>query len=107
VDTVTVLAVALVAAAASYGHMLEVAQMAGEPVWLARAFPITVDGLALAALRRGTAGRWWLVFALAVSVAGNVLAQFPEAAATAGPAVSAWPPLALYGTHRLLHGGGR
>jgi hypothetical protein len=107
VDTVTVLAVALVAAAASYGHMLEVAQLAGEPVWLARAFPITVDGLALAALRRGTSGRWWLVFALAVSVAGNVLAQFPAAAATAGPAVSAWPPLALYGTHRLLHGGGR
>jgi hypothetical protein len=105
VDTVTVLAVALVAAAASYGHMLEVAQLAGEPVWLARAFPITVDGLALAALRRGTAGRWWLVFALAVSVAGNVLAQFPDAAATAGPAVSAWPPLALYGTHRLLQGG--
>jgi hypothetical protein len=104
VDTVTVLVVALVAAAASYGHMLEVAQMAGEPVWLARAFPITVDGLALAALRRGTSGRWWLVFALAVSVAGNVLAQFPDAAATAGPAVSAWPPLALYGTHRLLQG---
>jgi hypothetical protein len=103
-DTATVLVVAIVAAAASYGHMLEVASMAGEPLWLARAFPITVDGLALAALRRGDEGRRWLALALVVSVAGNVLAQFPEAAATAGPVVSAWPPLALYGTHRLLHG---
>jgi hypothetical protein len=103
-DTLTVLVVALVAAAASYGHMLEVASMAGEPLWLARAFPITVDGLAVAALRRGDEGRRWLALALVVSVAGNVLAQFPEAAATAGPVVSAWPPLALYGTHRLLHG---
>lgn len=103
-DTTTVLVVAVVAAAASYGHMLEVASMAGEPLWLARAFPITVDGLAVAALRRGDEGRRWLALALVVSVAGNVLAQFPEAAATAGPVVSAWPPLALYGTHRLLHG---
>jgi hypothetical protein len=84
--------------------MLEVASMAGEPLWLARAFPITVDGLAVAALRRGEEGRGWLALALVVSVAGNVLAQFPGAAATAGPVVSAWPPLALYGTHRLLHG---
>lgn len=103
-DTATVLVVAIVAAAASYGHMLEVASMGGEPLWLARAFPITVDGLALAALRRGDDGRRWLALALVVSVAGNVLAQFPEMAATAGPVVSAWPPLALYGTHRLLHG---
>jgi hypothetical protein len=34
--------------------------MAGEPLWLARAFPVTVDGLVLAALRRGPQGRWWL-----------------------------------------------
>ena len=102
IDTGTVLLVALVAAAASYGHMLEVALHAGEPVWLARAFPVTVDGLALAALRRGPTGRRWLALALVVSVAGNVLAQFPDAAAAAGPVVSAWPPLALYGTHRLL-----
>jgi hypothetical protein len=41
-DTAITLAVALVAAAASYGHMLDVALLAGEPVWIARAFPITV-----------------------------------------------------------------
>jgi hypothetical protein len=97
------LTVALVAAAASYGHMLEVALMAGEHPWIAKAFPITVDGLVLAAIRRGEDGRGWLALGAAVSVAANVLAQFPEAAATVGPVVSAWPPLALYGTHRLLH----
>jgi hypothetical protein len=102
-DSLITLAVALVAAAASYGHMLHVAEMAGEPVWIARAFPITVDGLVLAALRRGEEGRGWLALGAAVSVACNVLAQFPETAAAAGPVVSAWPPVALYGTHRLLH----
>lgn len=77
-DTAVVLVVALVAAAASYGHMLHVELLAGEPLWLARAFPLTVDGLALAALRRGDAGRRWLALALAVSVAANVGAQFPS-----------------------------
>lgn len=102
-DSAVTLAVALVAAAASYGHMYDVALMAGESVWIARAWPITVDGLAVAALRRGDSGRGWLLLALAVSVASNVLAQFPGTVAQVAPAVSAWPPLALYGTHRLLH----
>jgi hypothetical protein len=102
-DSAITLVVALVAAAASYGHLLDVALMAGEPVWIARLFPVTVDGLVLAALRRGGAGRRWLALGVAVSVAANVLAQFPDVAATAGPVVSAWPPLALYGTHRLLY----
>jgi len=102
-DVTITLVVALVAAAASYGHMLDVALMAGEHVWIARAFPITVDGLVLAAIRRGEHGRRWLALGVAVSIAANVLAQFPEVATTAGPVVSAWPPLALYGTHRLLH----
>jgi hypothetical protein len=101
-DSVIILTVALVAAAASYGHMLEVAVWAGEPMWLARAFPVTVDGLVLAALRRGRQGRWWLALGIAVSVAANMLARYPDLAAAAGPVVSAWPPLALFGTHRLL-----
>lgn len=104
-DSGITLVVGLVAAFASYGHMLDVALWAGEPVWIARAFPVTVDGLVLAALRRGEQGRHWLALGAAVSVAANVLAQFPEAAASAGPVVSAWPPLPLYGTHRLLRGG--
>jgi len=36
-DKVAMLVVALVAAAASYGHMFEVALMAGENVWIAKA----------------------------------------------------------------------
>lgn len=104
-DTMITAVVALVAAAASYLHMYDMALMAGEPVWIARAFPIAVDGLVLAALRRGDRGRPWLVLGLGVSVAANIAAQFPELAAEAGPAVSAWPPIALYGTHRLLSRG--
>jgi hypothetical protein len=102
-DSAIILIVAAVAGAASYGHMLEVAMWAGEPLWIARAFPVTVDGLVLAALRRGRHGRWWLALAIAVSVAANMLARYPDLAATAGPMVSAWPPLALFGTHRLVH----
>ena len=102
-DSVIILAVAVVAAAASYGDMLEVAVWAGEPLWLARAFPLTVDGLVLAALRRGRQGRWWLALGIAVSVAANMLARYPDLSASLGPVISAWPPLALFGTHRLLH----
>jgi len=102
-DSAIILMVAVVAAAASYGHMLEVAMWAGEPLWIAKAFPITVDGLVLAALRRGRQGRWWLALGIAVSVAANTLARYPDLAASAGPVISAWPPLALFGTHRLLH----
>jgi hypothetical protein len=32
-----------------------------------------------------------------------VSAQYPDLAHAAGPVVAAWPPIALYGTHRLLH----
>jgi hypothetical protein len=103
VDTTIIAVVALVAFAASYGHMLHVATLAGEPVWIARAFPITVDGLVFAALRRGRQGRWWLARAVAVSITANVLTHYPDLAHTAGPIVSAWPPLALFGTHRLTH----
>jgi hypothetical protein len=83
--------------------MLEVAVWAGEPLWIARAFPITVDGLFLAALRRGRSGRWWMALGIAVSVAANMVSRYPDLAVAAGPIVSAWPPLALFGTHRLLH----
>lgn len=102
-DSAIILVVAVVAAAASYGHLLEVATWAGEPTLIARAFPVTVDGLALAALRRGRQGRWWLALGIVVSIAANILAQYPDLITTASPIVSAWPPVALLGTHRLLH----
>ena len=103
IDTGVTLVVALVAALASYGHMNHVAHLAGESLWIARAWPITVDGLVIAALRRGEAGLPWLVLGLAVSIGSNVLAQYPDVVADVAPAIAAWPPLALYGTHRLLH----
>jgi hypothetical protein len=96
--------VALVALGLSYGHMLEVALLAGEPVYLAWAWPLTVDGLAYAALRRGETGKFWLAVTLLISVSANVVARFPETAMAIGPFISAWPPLALYGTHRLMSG---
>lgn len=102
-DTGWAWVVGLVAMAASYGHMYQVARFAGEPVWAAAAWPLTVDGLAIVALRRSETGRWWLLVALAVSVASNVLSKYPEIVATVAPAVSGWPPVALYGIHRMLH----
>lgn len=101
-DKVVVLIVALVAALGSYGHMRHVALMAGEAEWFTWLFPLTVDGLALAALRRGEQGRAWLALAIVVGVVANVGAYYPDAVTVAAPAVFAWPPLALYGTHRLL-----
>lgn len=103
VEGLTRLAVALVAAAASYGHMYHFALLAGEPEWIARAWPITVDGLALVALRKGDEARRWLGLSLLVSVGANVIAQDPVRAADMAPFVSAWPPLALYGCHRIAH----
>lgn len=109
--TLVTVAVGLIAAAASYGHQLEVALEAGEPELIAHAVPLTVDGLVIAALWAGRGGRssrwrdpaaWWLGVALVVSMAANVAAAEPT---PLGYAVAAWPPVALFGTHQLLHAG--
>lgn len=100
-DRLAVVAVGLIAAGASYGHMYEVAQMAGEHALIAKTFPLTVDGLGFIALRRGRQGRWWLALAIAVSIVANVAAAEPT---IVGRLVAAWPPLSLLGCHRLLHG---
>jgi hypothetical protein len=93
-DTAVVLIVALVAAAASYGHMLHVAVPAGKPLWPARAFALTVDGLAVAALRRGTrAGDGWP--SPSGERGGERWRPPPRARRRRrAPLVSAWPPLA-------------
>lgn len=92
--------VGLVAAAASYGHMLELARAAGEPEMIAWILPLSVDGLVVAALLAGPRGRWWLAGALAASVAANIASADPT---VIGRLVAAWPPVALLGTHRLLY----
>jgi hypothetical protein len=47
----------------------------------------------------------WLALAVVVSIGANVLSHYPEVAATVGPLLSSWPPLALFETHCLTHTG--
>ena len=58
-DSVIILVVAGVAAAASYGHMLEVPMRASEPLWIARAPPpLSVDDVMLVASLNMLVRRW-------------------------------------------------
>lgn len=108
VTTVAVLAVALVAAAASYEHMRLLAATAGEG-WRAWLLPVSVDGLVVAASmsllvrkRAGQpAGLAWsaLVLGLVASLAANVAAAEPT---PVGRLVAAWPPVALLLAYELL-----
>jgi hypothetical protein len=107
--TSAVLAVALVAAVASYEHMRALAETAGEG-WRAWLLPISVDGLAVAAsmtmLVRRRAGQpsgalaWAaLLLGLGASLAANVAAAEPT---VQGRLVAAWPPVALLLSYELL-----
>jgi hypothetical protein len=107
--TGAVLAVALVAAVASYEHMRALAETAGEG-WRAWLLPISVDGLAVAAsmtmLVRRRAGQpsgalaWAaLLLGLGASLAANVAAAEPT---VQGRLVAAWPPVALLLSYELL-----
>jgi hypothetical protein len=107
--TGAVLAVALVAAVASYEHMRALAETAGEG-WRAWLLPVSVDGLAVAAsmtmLVRRRAGQpsgalaWAaLLLGLGASLAANVAAAEPT---VQGRLVAAWPPVALLLSYELL-----
>jgi Protein of unknown function (DUF2637) len=109
VTTAAVLAVALVAAVASYEHMRALAALAGED-WRAWLLPVSVDGLAVAAsmtmLVRRRAGlaagalAWAaLLLGLGASLAANVAAA---EATVVGRLVAAWPPLGLLLSYELL-----
>ena len=109
VTTGAVLAVALVAAIASYEHMRSLAGLAGEG-WRAWLLPISVDGLAVAAsmtmLVRRRAGlpagalAWLaLLLGLGASLAANVAAAEPT---VEGRLVAAWPPVGLLLAYELL-----
>ncbi|HET6835177.1 MAG TPA: DUF2637 domain-containing protein [Acidimicrobiales bacterium] len=104
-----VLAVALVAAIASYDHQRLLADMAGEE-WRAWLLPISVDGLILTASRtmltRQRSGRsaGWLAWitmlaGLTASLAANVAGAQPT---LVGRLVAAWPPVALLLAYELL-----
>ncbi|WP_433015095.1 DUF2637 domain-containing protein [Kribbella sp. CA-294648] len=103
--------VAGIAAAISYGHMHDWASANGEPSWRALLFPLSVDGLLIAAsavlLADSRSGRKadWLAWALVVvgslvSVTANVAHDWVARAAEI--AIAGWPPLALVGSYELL-----
>jgi hypothetical protein len=107
--TLAVLAVALVAAIASYDHQRLLAELAGEE-WRAWLLPISVDGLILTASRamltRQRSGRsaGWLAWTamlagLTASLAANVAGAKPT---LVGRLVAAWPPVALLLAYELL-----
>jgi hypothetical protein len=109
VTTAAVLAVALVAAIASYEHMRALAVLAGEG-WRAWLLPLSVDGLAVAAsmtmlVRRRAGlpagGLAWvaLLLGLGASLAANVAAAEPT---VQGRLVAAWPPVGLLLAYELL-----
>jgi hypothetical protein len=109
VTTAAVLAVALVAAVASYEHMRALAAVAGEG-WRSWLLPVSVDGLAVAAsmtmLVRRRAGEragvlpWVaLLLGLGASLAANVAAADPT---VVGRLVAAWPPVGLLLSYELF-----
>jgi hypothetical protein len=109
ITTLAVLAVALVAAVASYDHQRALAALAGEG-WRAWLLPVSVDGLIVAAsmsmLVRRRAGMpagalaWASLLAgIGASLAANVAAAEPT---MVGRVVAAWPPVALLLAWELL-----
>lgn len=99
-------AVTVIAAVASYDHMRELAERAGQPPLLAALLPLSVDGMILVAtlaLGDGRRSRWsaWLAFVLGVaaSLAANVIVAPPDLTARV---VSAWPAVALLLTVEIL-----
>ncbi|MQA14927.1 MAG: DUF2637 domain-containing protein [Pseudonocardiaceae bacterium] len=105
---VTVVVVGAVAAAMSYGHLYAVAYGQGE--YAAAVFPLSVDGLIVAASlvllvrrRSGQSGgllAWsGLLVGVAATVAGNIASAEPTALARV---VAAWSPVAFALSYELL-----
>lgn len=84
--------------------MVEVGLELNEPLWRARLWPLSVDGLALVALVtvREDPRRWgaWgaLLLALGTSIAANVASAEPS---VLGRLYAAWAPVALLVTEGL------
>jgi hypothetical protein len=109
ITTLAVLAVAVVAAVASYDHQRALADLAGEG-WGAWLLPVSVDGLVVAAsmsmlvrrragLPAGTLAWASLLAGIGASLAANVAAADPTAI---GRVVAGWPPVALLLAWELL-----
>lgn len=105
------LAVAGIAAIASYSHMRHLAIQYGQDRLIATLLPMSVDGMlvvATVALGDGRRYRWsaWLAFWVGVvaSVIANVLAAQPSAIARC---ISAWPAIAFLLVVEVITRGGR
>jgi hypothetical protein len=104
-------AVALVAGFVSYRHALQVVSEHGETGWLARAYPLTIDGLLysasmvlLLAARRGTRYPPLAYAALCLGIAATLAVNVAAGLAfgLAGALVAAWPAPALVISYELL-----
>jgi hypothetical protein len=104
--TGTVLAIGIIAAIQSYGHIYDLARTHGQSLIDARLLPLSVDGLIIAAslaLLHGTApvlARWVLALGIAATVSANVAYGLPSGAL--GAVVSAWPGISFVGAAELL-----
>jgi hypothetical protein len=110
----TIAAVAIVAAVAgwvSYRHALQVVSQHGEAGWLGRAYPLTIDGVIVAAsmvlltAARQRARAHWLAYAALVlgitaTVAVNVAAGLSFG--IVGAIIAGWPAPALVISFELL-----
>ncbi|WP_055612820.1 DUF2637 domain-containing protein [Streptomyces phaeochromogenes] len=109
---VVLIVLALIAGSLSFAHLHDLAEAAGQTGWKAWAYPVSVDLLLVAVLRRlridQSASAWfWFLIALVASLGANI--------ATAGvldlehvPAwlrilVAGWPALAFLGGTLLAH----
>lgn len=110
ITTATVLLLAAIAAVVSYAHMFELALRHGEPAWRAGLFPLSVDGMIVAASmallsdarqgRRGGVLPWaLLIVGSAASLAANVAVADPTVWSRV---IHAWPSFALMGAYELL-----
>ncbi|MBV2364673.1 DUF2637 domain-containing protein [Streptomonospora sp. NEAU-YY374] len=106
----TVLLLAAIAAVVSYAHMFELALRHGEPAWRAGLFPLSVDGMIVAASmalpadarqggREGVLPWALLVVGSAASLAANVAVADPTLWSRV---IHAWPSFALMGAYELL-----
>lgn len=110
----TIAAVAIVAAVAawvSYRHALRVVSEHGETGWLGRAYPLTIDGLLLAAsmvlltaARQRVRAHWLAYGALSLGILATVAINVAAGLAfgPVGAIISAWPAPALVISVELL-----
>ena len=103
--------VAVVAGWVSYRHALTVVSEHGETGWLARAYPLTIDGLIVAAsmvlltAARQRARAHWLAYgALALGITATVAVNIAAGLTfgIAGAIIAAWPAPALVISFELL-----